>query len=71
MICTMKFTKGHISLKTVDGVTLLDLCAYSPHSLVMLCNCTKFCESKVFIVTEPRENISKGFRVVEGTQFLY
>ena len=53
-ICTLKFTKGLNYVKTVDGATL----PYSAHRLMTLNICTKF-----------QNNISRGFRVIERTQF--
>ena len=53
VICILKFTKGHNSIKSVSGVEVLVLCT-SAHRLIMLYICTKFCQS-----------ISKGFRVTD------
>ena len=53
MIFTLKFTKGHNSVKSVDGVSVLTFC----NCLIMLYICTKF-----------HKNISKAFRVIEQSQ---
>ena len=45
----------HNCASNVGGVTVLVFCTSSDH----FCICTKF-----------RENISKGFRVIEGTCFV-
>ena len=51
-----QFTKGHNSIKTVNVVSVLNLCTASD----MLYICTKF-----------QENISKAFRVIERMGFVY
>ena len=51
-----QFTNGHNSVKSVDGVMVLNLCT----SFMMFYICTKF-----------QENILKGFRVIERMQFFY
>ena len=51
-----QFMKGHNSIKTVDGVMVLNFI----YCLLMLNICTKF-----------HENISKGFRVIMQMQFVY
>ena len=51
-----QFTKGHNSIKTVNVVSVLNLCTSSD----MLYICTKF-----------QENISKAFRVIERMGFVY
>ena len=50
MICILKFTKGHNSVKLTVKLWYL-FCA---HGLIMLYICTKFCQS-----------ISEGFRVTD------
>ena len=52
-----KFSKGHNSLKNVDGVMDL-LFLFSAYNLVMLHICGKF-----------HEYISKSFSVIEWTRF--
>ena len=52
-----QFTKGQNSVKTVNVVTVLNLCTSSDDVLFF---CTKF-----------QENISKGFRVIERMRFVY
>ena len=47
---TLQFTKGYKSVKTVDGIMVLNLYIF----LIMLYICTKF-----------QGNISKGFTVIE------
>ena len=47
MVCMLKFTKGHNSVKTIDGIPVLVL----SHCLIMFYTCIKF-----------QENIAKGFR---------
>ena len=54
MISIQNIQRGIIPLKCVGGVIVL----ISAHPLMMLYICTKF-----------RENISKGFRVIERTLF--
>ena len=48
--------KGNNSANNVSGVTCFNLCKMAGHAL----HCTKF-----------HEIISKGIKVIEGTQFLY
>ena len=50
MICILKFTKGHNSINSVVGATVLVLL----HRLIMLNICNKFCQS-----------MSKDFRVTD------
>ena len=40
MIFTSKFSKGHNSVKSIGGVTVLIFCIF----LIMFYICTKFCE---------------------------
>ena len=56
MIFKLNITQGHNSIKYVDLVMVLNLYTSSDYPYI----CCKF-----------RENISKGFRVIERTQFLY
>ena len=56
MLGQSKFTKGYNSIKTVNGVMVLNLCT-SPDDALF---CTKF-----------QENISKGVRVIERMQLVY
>ena len=51
-----QFTKGHNSIKTVNGVMVLIL----SYHLMMLYICTTF-----------QENISKDFRAIERMWFVY
>ena len=51
-ISLLKFSKGHNSVKNVDGVTIL--------SRVL-----RILSDDVLICTKFRENASKGFRVIE------
>ena len=51
-----QFTKEDNSVKTVDGVMILNLCTSSDNALF----CTNF-----------QKNISKGFRVMDWTRFVY
>ena len=52
-----KFTKGHNSVKTVDGVMVLNLCTSSDDALYLYQVSTK--------------NISQGFRVIERMLIVY
>ena len=56
MLGWLQFTKGHNSVRTVDGVMVI----ISIYCLMMLNIWTKF-----------QENISKGFRVIERMRFVY
>ena len=56
MLGWWQFTKGHNSVKTVDGVMVLN----SAHRLIILYISSKF-----------QENISKGSRVIERMRFVY
>ena len=56
MLGWSQFTKGHNSLKTVDGVMVLNL-YISPDDALYL--------------YQFQENISKGLRVIMRMQFVY
>ena len=57
MLGWAQFTKGHKCVKTVEGVMLVVLFKLSNNAKHI---CTMF-----------RENISKGFRVIQRTGFAY
>ena len=56
MIFIEKISKGHNSVKTVDGVTVLFF--FYAHRLMVVYICTKF-----------HENILDGIKVLERTRF--
>ena len=54
MIFLLKFSKGHHSVKSIGRFTVLVLCTLSV----------------LYISTKFRENIAKGFGVIERTRFV-
>ena len=57
MLGWLQFTKGHNSIKTVNGFMVLYLCTSSDDAL--------------YLYPMFQENISKGFRLIQRMQFVY